>query len=79
MDADTLDKLFDAGEDITPHLDLPTARRPNLEGRQLQVELPAWVLDSLNAEARKTGVSTSSLIKMWLAERVSHGEVSAVH
>ena len=79
MDAETLDQLFDAGEDITPHLDLSTARRPNLEGRQLQVELPAWVLDSLNAEARKTGVSTQSIIKMWLAERVSHGEMTTAH
>lgn len=79
MDAETLDKLFDAGEDITPHLDLSTACRPNLEDRKLQVELPAWVVASLNAEARKTGVSTSSLIKMWLAERVSHGEMTAAH
>lgn len=79
MDTETLDKLFDAGEDITPYLDLSTARRPNLEARKLQVDLPAWILESLNIEARKTGVTTSSLVKMWLAERISHGEVSAAH
>ena len=31
MKAKDLDKKFDAGEDITEHLDLTKARRPKLE------------------------------------------------
>ena len=78
MDAEALDQLFDAGEDITPHVDLSTAQRPNLEARKVQVELPAWVIDSLTREAKKTGVSLQSIIKIWLAERATHdGAVSA--
>ena len=40
MKAEELDKKFDAGEDITKHLDLSKARRSNQEQRRVNVDFP---------------------------------------
>ena len=34
------------------------------------MELPAWLLDGLEGEAERRGVSTETLVKMWLADRL---------
>ena len=39
------DRAFDAGDDITPHLDLDRATRPNLAARRVNVDFPAWMVD----------------------------------
>lgn len=78
MKAEELDQLFDAGEDITPHLDLSTAHRPNLEARHVEMELPAWLLDTVEQTALKSGVNRQSVIKMWLAERALQ-DVAVAH
>ena len=71
MKAKEFDKLFDDGEeDIIEHLDLPTARRPRLEQKRVNVDFPVWVIDSLDREAVKLGVPRQSLIKVWIAERL---------
>lgn len=32
--------------------------------------LPAWMVNSLDREARRLGVTRQSLIKLWLADRL---------
>ena len=34
-------------------------------------EFPAWVVDAVDWEARLRGVSRQSLIKLWIAERLT--------
>jgi len=72
MKASAFDKKFDAGEDITDMLDLSQARRPGLEAKRVNVDFPAWMVQSLDREARKLGVTRQSLIKMWLADKLVH-------
>lgn len=70
MKAKTFDRKFAAGEDVTAHLDLAGARRPLEEPRRVNVDFPAWVVDSLDREARRLGVTRQSVIKVWIAERL---------
>jgi hypothetical protein len=68
--AEEFDRKFDAGESVIEHLDLSTARRPNLETHRVNVDFPAWVVAGLDRQAKRLGVTRQALIKMWIAERV---------
>lgn len=70
MKAKELDKIFDKGEDISPYLDLSTKTRPGLKQRRVNVDFPDWVINSLDREASKIGVTRQSIIKIWIAERI---------
>lgn len=70
MKAKEFDKKFDMGEDITESLDLSKAKRPGQEQRKINLEFPAWMIHSLDKEAKRLGVPRQSIIKVWLAERL---------
>jgi hypothetical protein len=71
MNAKDLDKKFEEGqEDIVDDLDLSTARRVNQEQKRINVDFPAWVVESLDREAARIGVTRQSIIKVWLVERL---------
>jgi len=74
MKASDFDKRFDAGEDVTVLLDMKLARRPNLDPKRVNVDFPAWMVDSLDREARRRGITRQSLIKFWLADRLENHE-----
>jgi hypothetical protein len=71
MKARDFESKFDAGEDVTADLDLSRARRPGLEQRRVNVDFPAWMVESLDREARRLGVTRQSVIKVWIAERLA--------
>jgi hypothetical protein len=71
MKATELDEKFDNGEDVSEYFDLSTMRRPNLEPRRVNVDFPAWVVAGLDREAARLGVTRQSIIKMWIAEKLS--------
>jgi hypothetical protein len=76
MKAQVFDKKFDDGEvDIIDDLDLSTAKRPNQVQKRVNVDFPGWMIESLDKEASRIGVTRQSIIKMWLAERLE--EVAA--
>lgn len=71
MKAQEFDKKFDQGKkDIIDDLDLSTARRANQEQKRINVDFPAWVVESLDREAARIGVTRQSIIKVWLIERL---------
>ena len=35
-------------------------------------DFPAWMIDSLDREARRLGVTRQSIIKVWIADRLQH-------
>jgi len=71
MKAKDFDKKFDEGqEDIVDDLDLSTVRRVNQEQKRINVDFPAWVVESLDREAARIGVTRQSIIKVWLVERL---------
>ncbi len=72
MKASHFDKKFEAGEDITDLLDLKKARRPGLEAKRVNVDFPEWMVESLDREAHRLGITRQSLIKVWVADKLAH-------
>ncbi len=71
MKAQEFDKLFDNGdEDVTQCLDLKKARRINQQHKRVNVDFPIWMIESLDKEATRLGVSRQSVIKVWLSDRL---------
>jgi len=64
------ERRFDAGEDISEFLDLKNAKRPGREIRRVNVDFPAWMLQSIDREAARLGVPRQAIIKIWLADRL---------
>lgn len=70
MKAKEFDRKFDAGEDVSDELDLSGARRPRQAQKRVNVDFPDWMLEQLDKEARRLGVTRQSIIKIWLSERL---------
>ncbi|MFM6171743.1 MAG: type II toxin-antitoxin system BrnA family antitoxin, partial [Sphaerospermopsis kisseleviana] len=51
-------------------LDWGKARRPGLEPRRVNVDLPSWMISELDRQASLIGVTRQSIIKVWLSERI---------
>ena len=73
MKAKNFEEQFDAGLDLTASLDLSKARRVLQKQKRVNVDFPTWMVDSLDREASKLGVTRQSVIKIWLAERLESG------
>jgi hypothetical protein len=71
MKTKTFDRKFDAGESVIDQLDLHKAHRIGTAPKRVNVDFPAWMVDSLDREARRLGVTRQSLIKLWLADRLA--------
>ena len=72
MKAKEFDEKFDAGDvDIVQYLDITTARRPHHRQRRVNVDFPVWMIDSLDREASRIGVTRQAIIKLWLSERLT--------
>ena len=77
MKASDLDKKFDDNEeDVLEHFDLSSARRINQKQKRINVDFPEWVINSLDREANRIGVTRQSIIKMWLVERLETQEAN---
>lgn len=70
MKANEFDKKFDNGADIINTLDLSKAKRPMLDQKRVNVDFPLWMIESMDREANRLGVTRQSIIKIWLAERL---------
>ena len=70
MKARKFDQQVDDGADIMASLDLPKAKRVLQAHKRVSVGFPIWMIDLLDREASKLGVTRQSVIKVWLAERL---------
>lgn len=70
MKAKNFEQQFDDGVDLTTSLDLTKAKRVMQTQKRVNVDFPTWMVDSLDREASKLGVTRQSVIKVWLAERL---------
>jgi hypothetical protein len=75
MKASNFDKKFESGEKITDLLDLTKARRPGLEAKRVNVDFPEWMVESLDKEAHRLGITRQSLIKVWVADKLGHQDL----
>ncbi|MGN6582270.1 MAG: type II toxin-antitoxin system BrnA family antitoxin [Rhizobiaceae bacterium] len=70
ISSDEFERKFDEGKDISSYIDWSKARRPGLELKRVNVDFPTWVVDDLDKEAHRLGVTRQALIKLWIAERL---------
>ncbi len=73
MKAKQFDQKFDEGADISKALDLSKAKRTLQEQRRVNVDFPKWMIERLDREANRLGVTRQSVIKVWLSERLEKG------
>jgi hypothetical protein len=60
--AEEFDRRFEAGEDMTPFLDFSKAKRFN-KLQRVNVDFPSWMVDAMDKESSRLGVSRQALIK----------------
>ncbi len=71
MKAKDFEREFENNQDIIKHLDISKAIRPGQEQQRVNVDFPLWMLNSLDKEAKRLGVPRQSIIKFWIAEKLS--------
>jgi hypothetical protein len=71
MKASEFDKLFESGEDVVSYLDQSGIKKPGLEQRRITVDFPAWMVNQLDREAMRLGVTRQSIIKMWISQKIA--------
>lgn len=70
MQTKKLEKMFREGNDVTPYLAISKARRPGHEQKRVNVDFPSWMIESLDVQASRLGVTRQSVIMLWIAERL---------
>ena len=71
LTAEEFDRRFDQGEDIfSLGVDPATIRRPGLEPRRFNVDVPAHMLEKLDNAAQLRGITRQALVKTWLFDRL---------
>ena len=71
MTAKQFDQKFDDGEDITQMLDLSQAKRPLSTQKRLSIDLPIWMIELIDIEASRLGVTPQTIIQTSLAEHLA--------
>lgn len=66
MKASEFHKLFDEGECVIPYAEMDKAYRPN-KMKRINIDFPAWMVESIDNEAQKIGITRQSLIKVWIS------------
>ena len=71
MKTSEIDKIFDENkEDVLEYFDTSKIRMINEAPKRVNIDFPAWMVQSLDKEAKHVGVSRQAVIKMWLAEKL---------
>ncbi len=68
MKAKEFDAIFDAGKNVTTHLDLAKTRRGGQEIKRVNVDFPVWMLNSLDKEAGRLGITRQAVVKVLVAQ-----------
>ncbi len=68
--AEEFDQKFDRGENILSFLDNSKTIKPGQEQKRVNVDFPVWMIQLMDKEAKKIGVTRQSIIKVWIADRL---------
>jgi hypothetical protein len=71
ISAEEFDILFDDGGELGEYLKMDQATRPGLESRRVNIDFPAWMVQALDHEAQRLGVTRQSVIKFWISEKLN--------
>jgi len=70
ISAEEFDVLFDESADIIEYLSLEESDRPGLKQRRVSVDFPTWMVQALDKEAERLGITRQSVIKYWISEKI---------
>jgi hypothetical protein len=70
MKAKDFDKKFESGDDLTDNLDFSKARRVNQESKRVNIDFPLWVVEQLDKQSNRLGITRQALVKVWIAEKL---------
>jgi hypothetical protein len=70
-----LESRHDIGEDVLDYFDTSKAVRRNHEKARINLDLPQWMIFSIDRVAGRNGLARQSQIKAWLADKIKE----AVH
>ncbi len=72
MNTKEFDQKFDDGEeDIIEMLDLTKAKRPFATQKRLSIDLPIWMIELIDREANRLGVTPQTIIQNSLAKHLA--------
>lgn len=72
MNDKEFDQKFDDGEeDIIEMLDLSKAKRPLATQKRLSIDLPIWMIELIDREANRLGVTPQTIIQTSLAKHLA--------
>lgn len=72
--ASDIDEAFERGDDMRRYFDMakPRVIRPaKTKTRKVNLTLPDWMVESLDAEADELAVSRNAVVNTWLAEKIA--------
>ena len=69
--AEEFDRRFDAGEDISAYIDWDSTEMVEPEVQRIELELPEWVVASLDETAAKLGTTREALIRERLTASIT--------
>jgi hypothetical protein len=72
MKAQKFEEKFESGEDLTDDLDFSKARRVNQESKRVNIDFPTWVVEGLDKQAKRLGITRQALVKVWIAEKLKN-------
>jgi hypothetical protein len=75
MKTDEFDKKFDDGEDILEYLNHSKSIRPGRISKRVNVDFPVWMINLLDKESKRLGITRQSIIKFWIAEKLKEAGV----
>lgn len=70
ISAEEFDEKFESGEDVLEYCDVNKIRKPVMNLKRVNVDFPMWMVEGIDSEARKLGITRQSLIKFWIAEKL---------
>ena len=74
MTDEEFDEYFDNGGDITPFIVEDSVEFPNRndKARKVNISMPEWMIEELDATARHFATTRQGVINMWIGERLEN-------
>ena len=74
-----IDSKFDDGQDVTSYFDMthPVIEDGSTKTRKVNLTLPEWMVERLDATAKNLAISRNAVVNVWLAERITSEEHQA--
>ena len=72
MKTQEFDEKFESGEDLTTVLDFSKSRRVNQAGKGVNIDFPTWVVEGLDKQAKRLGITRQALVKVLIAQKLNN-------